>query len=128
MLTKKQRVILKRLILLCSQSLNGKIEVNYTKTFKNISSAEVENTLICLSEKGLITLDKSNLSARVRITPHGDEYFDLKKAEQRNWLKKMLISKWADVLVAFVTAAITASITSANWNHIEAFFRNLFTK
>lgn len=57
------------------------------------------------------------------ITDKGVNAFYLICQHKSNYIKDLLLSKWCDILVAFITAAIT----SANWKNIADFFIRLMT-
>lgn len=58
----------------------------------------------------------------IYISSIGENTYSIIRTEKILFWKELLLSKWLDVVVAFVTAAITC----ANWSEIVNFFSKLF--
>lgn len=57
------------------------------------------------------------------MTVKGINTYFILRENRFDWWKKFLISKWVDIIVAFVTAGITAD----HWQDIKMFFANLLS-
>lgn len=61
---------------------------------------------------------------KVYISSIGENTYLIMKDKKVLFWKELLLSKWLDIIVSFITAAITC----ANWYEIAEFFSNLFQK
>lgn len=74
--------------------------------------------------KTISILYPTSKNIEVTLTYKGYCYFESKKAEKKEFLKRFLLSKISDVIVAFITSVLV----NMNWNAIANFLRNLFMK
>ena len=90
-------------------------DITYERSFKIL----VENNLIKIN-----SYNNSETGTHYELTILGtNTYFILHQEKVKYW-KELAISKWSDVIVAFITAAITSS----NWPEISTFIENLLAK
>lgn len=107
---------------------HGKHHVSFQDMIKKFGLNMIRHNLPYLRTQSFLLQDYHDDNDKIRhyfdnvyITSLGENAYSLMKEARNNFWKELFLSKWIDIIVAFITAGITAD----HWQSIKTFVVNL---